>query len=152
MQANTNALIFAINQGGSGPGGGGIDAACCSAIVNAVAGIEATMIRVLLFLPQLIPSGGTPIDLVPIVTELTCLCDSLNIIAGAPQMDLSPIASALAAINSTLATPAPFNDSQLKRIADDADTDDPGDDAFIDYLVEQGGLDAGVAAAIKGKQ
>jgi hypothetical protein len=153
MQANTLALIQAIQQAGTGAGsGGGVSAACCTAVVNAIAGIEATLIRMLVFFPSLIPAGGSPLDLSPIITELTCLCDSLKTIAGTAPLDLSPIADAINQLRDSGATADP----NIKRIADDADIladpTDPEGDLFVQYLVDQGALDSAIADKIKGSQ
>ena len=96
----------------------------------------------------------------PGAVDLTPITNALNLIAfaiaastaPANPIDLTPITAALDQISSAISNVPPFDQTNLAELAAPDTQGTTDDDAFIDYLVEQGALDQGVATALKGTQ
>jgi hypothetical protein len=103
MQANTAALINAINslQGDGGAAG----AACCAAVVNAIAGIEATLIRILTALPGLAKTAPPVVNVTAPVTVDVQPQQPPEVTVNAPPPDLSAIVDKLQKLFETLDVP-----------------------------------------------
>jgi hypothetical protein len=135
MQANTLALISAINGIGS-PSGGAPDPTCCANVVAAIGAVAFQLNAILVALPKL--TGGAPADLSPIVTQLTAMASSLAQLATAPAMDLAPLTAAINDVARAIASAAPSDVSgivkALNTIADQGDVDQP----ILDAMQQQG--------------
>src|ERR1700687_355130 len=135
MQANTLALISAINQL-SPTAGGATDPTCCANVVAAIGGVAFQLNAILLALPKL--AGGTPLDLTQLVTQLTAIAQSLAAIATAPALDLTPLTTAINDVAKAIANAPPTDVSgivkALNTIADQGDVDQ----AFLDLMQSQG--------------
>lgn len=113
IAADTAAIVHAINQL-QGDGGTGA-AACCAAVVNAIAGIEATLIRILTVLPTLAPGKAPPIDVAAVVTELTCICERLTALAGSSSAIPTSLDTGLRSISDAISNAPP---TDLKPLVD----------------------------------
>jgi hypothetical protein len=120
MAANANAIIYAINQLGQSLGpGGAANAACCANVVIAIGSVTNTLGLILKQLITMSASAGAPLDLTQIVTELTSMAASLNALATAPALDLTPLTVAINDVARAIASAAPTDVSgiveQLKQ-------------------------------------
>jgi hypothetical protein len=137
MQANTLALISAIESGSSATGGAP-DPTCCANVVAAIGAVAFQLNAILVALPKL--TGGAPADLSPIVTQLTAIAASLASLATAPAIDLAPLTAAINDVARAIASAAPSDVSgivkALNTIAEQGDVDQP----IIDAMQQQGFL------------
>lgn len=148
IAADTAAIVHAINQL-KGDGGAGA-VACCAAIVNAIAGIEATLIRILTILPALAPSKAPPFDVTAVVTELTCICEQLTALASSSSAIPTSLDTGLKSISDAIANTKPTDVSgiveQLKSIVGQGDVDQ----AIFNALEQQGLLTAADLQSLQG--
>ena len=137
MGVYTSALINAIN-GIGGPGGAAPDPTCCANVVTAIGAVAFQINAILRALPNL--TGGAPLDLTQIVTELTAMAVSLNALATAPAPDLTPLTTAINDVAKAIASAPPADVSgivkALNTIADQGDVDQ----GIIDAMGQQGFL------------
>jgi hypothetical protein len=141
MAANANAIIYAINQLGQGLGAGGAgNAACCANLVLAIGSVTNTLGLILKQLITMSAGAGAPLDLTQVVAELTSMAASLNALATAPALDLTPLTVAINDVARAIASAAPSDVSgivkALNTIADQGDVDQP----ILDAMQQQGFL------------
>lgn len=130
------------------PDNGG-SAQCCANVVAAIGGVSSTLAVIATELPKL-SLGGPPPDLTAVVTELTCLCESLKAIAAAPGPDFTTVVQALDEIRDAINRAGA--DPNLKRIADVVNGIDPDSpeavalfDNFLQLVVDKYGFPAELA-------
>lgn len=148
IAADTAAIVYAINQL---QGDGGLGAtACCAAVVNAIAGVEATLIRILTILPNLAPPKTPPLDVTAVIAELTCICKQLTVLAGSSSAIPTSLDTGLKSISDAISNAKPVDLSQvveqLKEIVREGDI--PQD--FIDWLASEGFLSPEAAQQLSG--
>jgi hypothetical protein len=128
MWAQTTAIVDAIQQLQlqNGQGGGNISA-CCASVVIAIGGVTATLSEIFNLLSTRMPAGGgPPLDLTPIVQQLSLLVTAVASLAGG-AVDLGPVTVALDSIRDAIAS-APGTDvsaivDQLKQGVAQGDVD-----------------------------
>jgi hypothetical protein len=125
LQGYTNQLICAI-QGMTPASGGNSD--CCDEVVTAIGDVTAQ-------LSKIAASLGAPVQLGPVVTALEAIATAIEGRApGAPSIviDTTPIANALAPLAA--AAIAPFDQTNLIRIADELAATPANVQPYLDEL------------------
>jgi hypothetical protein len=110
MAANTDALVYAIQQLQQQHGlGDGNISKCCASVVIAIGGVTSTLSEIFSLLSTRMPAGGgPPLDLTPIVQQLSLLVTAVASLAGG-AVDLGPVTVALDSIRDAIAS-APGTD------------------------------------------
>jgi hypothetical protein len=151
MAANANAIIYAINQLGQSLGAGGAgNAACCANLVIAIGSVTNTLGLILKQLITMSAGAGAPLDLTQVVAELTSMAASLNALATAPALDLTPLTAAINDVARAIASAAPTDVSgivkALNTIADQGDVDQP----ILDAMQQAGLITSGDLQVLQG--
>lgn len=130
--------------------GDGANDTCCTNIVAALGTITTALLTNL----ENIRSAIGHLDYDSVYNNqnlIDAITTSLKTIATPAATDLTPVVTAI----NELAAALPGPDPNLKRIADDMDKlvsdADPDGDAYVDFLINGGALDASFGPVIKGQ-
>ncbi len=149
MAANAAAVVAAINalsQSSPGPN----QDRCCANLVTAIGGIVNMLGLIFNLLSGKLGAPGAPLDLTQIVTELTALAASLNALATAPALDLTPLTVAINDVARAIASASPTDVAgiveQLANLVREGDVKQP----ILDSLLAQGYITGDDAQVLQG--